>query len=105
MDFLQHVLDLIWGNPIIPEVTKAKFGIGAQIYFIRYDIIHCGFINHIHFDIDQTTFIYETDLVDILAECDTEDFVNLTVAEDDAFATLDELMYHLKGNMIISRFI
>ena len=105
MDYLQHILDLILGKPIIPEETKAKFGVGAQIYFIRYDIIHCGFINHIHFDIYQTTFIYETDLVDVLAESDTDDSVNLTVAEEDAFETIEELIEHLKGNQIVSLFL
>lgn len=87
------------------KTKKSKFGIGDQIYFMRYDIIHCGFINHIDFDTEQETFTYETDLVDILAEADIEDFVNLTVAEEDTFETIEELIEHLKGNQIVSLFL
>lgn len=92
-------------NGVKAAFRKSKYRIGDEIYFMRYDIIHCGFINHITLDVYTQTFTYETDLVDVLAESDTDDFVNLTVAEDDAFATLDELIEHLKGNMIISLFI
>lgn len=108
MGFINTVIDAFFEqlkNRHKAKTKKSKFRIGDQIYFMRYDIIHCGFVNHIDFDVKQETFTYETDLVDVLAESDTEDFMNLTVAEEDAFETMDELIEHLKGNQIVSLFL
>jgi hypothetical protein len=77
--------------------STPKFQLGQQIYFIRYDLIHCAFVHHVMLKFGEGwRFFYLPDNAQDEEDC---------VPEEACFATLEELIEDLKSKMIVSQML
>lgn len=81
----------------LDPLATPKFSLGQQIYFVRYDLIHCAFVERVTMQFDKEwSFFYQPDNAQ-----EEEDIV----PEEACFATLDELIEDLKSKMIVSQML